>query len=197
MAGFGATCLVVAPITAEAGNTITYGTGARVEHLRRVAITYNWDESKFAGDNMTAEYYNHLIDADVEIETTELDGEIAVIMGLEKVKTAAESGANATNALYTMKTESGAPCGVGFIQNLLINNVPIYRAIWVHKVTMRPSNENASTKEDTINWQAPTVNGKAFPVNLDASGEAQVRDFREYSTEAAALTWLKSLANVQ
>lgn len=193
MAAFGATYLCVAPITAEGSNSITYGTGAQVEHLRRTAITYNWDESKLNGDNTLAEYYRHLIDADLEFETTELDAEIAVLMGLEKVKTAASTG---VPAVYTMKTESGDPIGVGFVQSMIINGEKLYRAIWVHKVTMRQNSENTATKEDTMNWQTPTVQGKGWPVMLDATGEDQIRDFSEFETETAAIAWLKAKAGI-
>lgn len=193
MAAFGATCLVVAPITAEGSNSITYGTGVQVNHLRRCAITYNWDESKFYGDNALAEYYRHLNDADVEIETTELDAEIAVTMGLEKVKSAA---ATSTPTVYTLKTENGDPVGIGFIQCLIVDGDKIFRTIWLHKVSLRPNNETSSTKEETMAWGAPTVAGKAWPVILDASGEDQIRDFSEFETEAAALAWLKTKANI-
>lgn len=193
MAAFGATYLVVAPITAEGSNTITYGTGAQVKHLRRAAITYNWDESKFHGDNALAEYYRHLIDADLEFETTELDAAIAVIMGLEKVKSAAATG---VPAVYTLKTENGDPVGIGFVQSMIVDGEKFSRAIWVHKVTMRQNSENATTKEDTLSWQAPTVQGKGWPVMLDATGEDQIRDFSEFEDEADAIAWLKTKAGI-
>ena len=193
MAAFGATYLVVAPITAEGSNTITYGTGAQVKHLRRAAITYNWDESKFHGDNALAEYYRHLIDADLAFETTELDAAIAVIMGLEKVKSAAATG---VPAVYTLKTENGDPVGIGFVQSMIVDGEKFSRAIWVHKVTMRQNSENATTKEDTLSWQAPTVQGKGWPVMLDATGEDQIRDFSEFEDEADAIAWLKTKAGI-
>ena len=193
MAAFGATYLAVAPITAEESNSITYGTGTRVKHLRRCAITYNWDESKFYGDNTLAEYYRHLNDADVEIETTELDAAIAATMGLEKVKSAASTG---VPAVYTLKTENGDPVGIGLIQCLIVDGTKIFRAIWLHKVSLRPNNETSATKEETMAWQAPTIAGKAWPVVLDATGEDQIRDFSEFETEAAAETWIKSKANI-
>ena len=193
MAAFGATYLVVAQITAEGSNTITYGTGAQVKHLRRAAITYNWDESKFHGDNALAEYYRHLIDADLAFETTELDAAIAVIMGLEKVKSAAATG---VPAVYTLKTENGDPVGIGFVQSMIVDGKKFSRAIWVHKVTMRQNSENATTKEDTLSWQAPTVQGKGWPVMLDATGEDQIRDFSEFEDEADAIAWLKAKAGI-
>ena len=193
MAAFGATYLAVAKIATEGTNSITYDTGVQVEHLRRVALTYNWDEGKLYGDNTLAEYYKHLTDADLEIETTELDAAIAKALGLEAEKTAATSG---VPAVYTLNTESSDPVGIGFVQNLIINGVKKARGVWIHKVTMTPSNEESNTKEETINWGTPTVSGKCWPVNLDASGVEQIRDFSEFDTEAAAIAWVKTKAGI-
>lgn len=193
MAAFGATYLAVAPIATESGSTITYGTGARVEHLRRMAITYNWDEGKLYGDNGLAEYYKHLIDADVEIETTELTPEAAVLMGLEVEKTASATG---TPAVYTLATESGTPCGVGFVQCFIVNGEKIFRGVWLHKVVLTPSNEESNTKEETINWGTPTISGKAWPLPLGTNGEDQVRDFSDFETEAAAKAWVNTKAGI-
>ena len=118
---------------------------------------------------------------------------MAVMMGLEKQKAAASTG---VPAVYTMKTENGDPVGIGFVQSLIVDGSKFSRAIWVHKVTMRQNSENATTKEDTMNWQAPTVQGKGWPVMLDASGEDQIRDFSEFTDEADAIAWLKAKAGI-
>jgi phi13 family phage major tail protein len=193
MAAFGATFLAVAKVATEGTNSITYDTGAQVEHLRRCAVTYNWDEAKLYGDNMLAEYLKTLTDADIEIETTELTPAVAVTMGLEAEKAAATSG---VPAVYTLKTESGDPLGVGFVQCFIVNGTKIFRGVWFHKVTFSPSNEEANTKEETLNWGTPTISGKAWPIMLDASGEAQVRDFSDFDTEAKAIAWVKTKAGI-
>lgn len=196
MAGFGMSYLVAAPISAETSGTITYGTGAVCEHARRGAITYNWIEGKLAGDNITAEYIKILQDADIEVETTELDDAVAVLLSLEKIKTAATTGSTSTPAVYTMKTEIGSPVGLGFIKTMLVNGEKSYQAVWIHKVVFVRNNEESTTKEDTIAWQTPTISGKCNCVMLDASGEAQIRDYSTFETEAAAKAWLNGLANI-
>lgn len=193
MAGFGLEHLVVAPITAEANNTITYGAGVVAEHARRCAITYNWDEGKLYGDNTLAEYLKKLNDADIEVETTELPAETAVAMGLEKVKSA--SGTNEP-AVYTLKTKTSTNYGVGYLCWDIINSEDVYTAVWIHKVTFTRNNEERTTKEDTTNWQTPTVSGKCWPVMLDATGEDQIRDYAEFDSRAAAVAWLDAKAKI-
>ena len=194
MAGFGLKHLVVAPVTAETATSITYGTGKVAEHARRAAITYNWDDAKLAGDDKTAEQVKILNDADVEIETTELTPDVAVLLGLEKVKS---EGATSTPTVYTMVTVNSQPVGVGYIGVDMINGAKVYTAVWIHKVVFSRNNEERTTKEDTINWQTPTISGKAPCVALDNTGEDQIRDYAEFETEAAAITWLNGLGNVQ
>ena len=92
--------------------------------------------------------------------------------------------------------ENGDPVGIGFVQSLIVDGSKISRAIWVHKVTMRQNSENATTKEATMTWQANTVQGKGWPVMLDASGEDQIRDFSEFTDETDAIAWLKAKAGI-
>lgn len=191
MARIGMKYLVFAPITAETNNSITYGTGAQCDHARRGAITFNWDEASLYGDDILAEYLKSATGADVEIETTEMSNDVAVLLGLVKVK----SGSGST-AVYTMKTETSVDVGFGFIQVNIVNGTKFYRAFWFHKATFASDNEESSTKEETINWGTPTITGKVWPVYLDASGEAQIRDYQDFTTEAAAVTFLKGKANI-
>ena len=193
MAGFGLKHLVVAPVTAETASTITYGTGAVCEHARRAAITYNWDEAKLYGDDKLAEYIKSLQDADIELETTELTPATAVLMGLEVEKTASTSS---TPAVYTMVTDQSDSVGVGYVAVDFINGEKVYTGVWIHKVTFTRNNEERSTKEDTVNWQSPTVSGKCWPLALGANGENQIRDFSEFETETAAVAWVNSKAGI-
>lgn len=193
MAGFGLKHLVVAPVTAETASTITYGTGAVCEHARRAAITYNWDEAKLFGDDKLAEYIKSLTDADIELETTELTPATAVLMGLEVEKTAS---ATSTPAVYTMVTDQSDSVGVGYVAVDFINGEKVYTGVWIHKVTFTRNNEERSTKEDTVNWQTPTISGKCWPLSLGTNGENQIRDFSEFETETAAVAWVNSKAGI-
>lgn len=193
MAGFGLKHLVVAPVTAETASSITYGTGAVCEHARRAAITYNWDEAKLYGDDKLAEYIKSLTDADIELETTELTAETAVLMGLEVEKTAA---ATSTPAVYTMVTDQSESVGVGYVAVDFINGEKVYTGVWIHKVTFTRNNEERSTKEDTVNWQTPTISGKCWPLALGSAGENQIRDFSEFETETAAIAWVNGKAGI-
>jgi phi13 family phage major tail protein len=193
MAGFGLKHLVVAPVTAETASSITYGAGAVCEHARRAAITYNWDEAKLYGDDKLAEYIKSLTDADIELETTELTAETAVLMGLEVEKTAS---ATSTPAVYTMVTDQSESVGVGYVAVDFINGEKVYTGVWVHKVTFTRNNEERSTKEDTVNWQTPTISGKCWPLALGTNGENQIRDFSEFETETAAIAWVNSKAGI-
>lgn len=191
MARIGMKYLVFAPISAETEasgvTSLTYGAGVKADHARRGAITYNWDEASLYGDDKLAEYLKSATGADVEIETTELDTAVAVLLGLEKSK---------GSDVYTLATENTVNVGFGFIQVNIVNGVKSYRAFWFHKVTFSPDNEESNTKEETIDWGTPTITGKVWPVVLNLTLGAELRTYKDFESEAAAVSYLNGLANI-
>ena len=118
MAAVGMNHLVVAPISAEASNTITYGTGVIVEHVVTGDVTYNYDESDLYGDDMLAEHYKAMTSADIEIGITELDDAVSTLIGIEEASVSGTAPNTVTT--YKLATANNTTCGVGFIQRLLL-----------------------------------------------------------------------------
>lgn len=190
MAAVGMCHLVVTPITAEASNTITYGTGAVAEHVINGDVTYNYDESDLYGDDILAEHYKMMTSADIEIGITELEDSISTLIGIESSTTSD----NVTT--YKLVTANNTACGVGFIQRLLKNGVESFNAYWFHKVSFSVDNENSKTRGESLEWGTPTLHGKGWPVVLTAGGATEIRDRQVFTTQANALAWLKTKANV-
>jgi hypothetical protein len=191
MAAVGMKYLTFAPITAgTAQSAITYGTGVVAEHAISGNITYNFDEQSLYGDDKLAEYFKGLTGYDIELGLTELDDALAVLLGIERAATAT----NITT--YHMVADNTTSVGVGFVQTLIVNGAKSYVGYWFHKATFSINNENAQTKGESIEWQTPTLTGKGWGVELDASNGVQYRERQVFTTEAAALAWLKSKANI-
>jgi hypothetical protein len=95
-----------------------------------------------------------------------------------------------------MVTDQSESVGVGYVAVDFINGEKVYTGVWVHKVTFTRNNEERSTKEDTVNWQTPTISGKCWPLALGTNGENQIRDFSEFETETAAIAWVNSKAGI-
>ena len=193
MAAVGMKYLTFAPISAEtAQSPITYGTGAVAEHAISGSITYNYDEQSLYGDDKLAEYYKGLTGYDIEIGMTELTDSLSVMLGIERTSSA---GSPAITT-YHLVPDNMTTCGVGFMQTLIVNGAKSYIGYWFHKVTFSVNNESAQTKGESIEWQTPTLTGKGWGVELDAVNGAQYRDRQVFTTEAAALAWLKAKAGV-
>lgn len=191
MAAVGMKYLTFAPITAEtAQSAITYGTGIVAEHAISGSVTYNYDEQSLYGDDKLAEYYKGLTGYDIEIGLTELDDALVVLLGIERAATASSA------TTYHMVADNQAAVGVGFMQTLIVNGAKSYVGYWFHKVSFSINSENAQTKGETVEWQTPTLNGKGWGVELDASNGTQYRERQVFATEAAALAWLKGKAGV-
>lgn len=193
MAAVGMKYLTFAPITTEtAQSAITYGTGAVAEHAISGEITYNHDEQKLYGDDRLAEYYNGMVDYDMELGLTELDDSLATMLGIERITTAGSPEITT----YHLVQDNTTAVGVGFMQTLIKNGTRSYVGYWFHKVTFVMNSESAQTKGESLEWQTPTLNGKGWGVELDAVNGVQYRERQVFATESAALTWLKAKAGV-
>lgn len=193
MAAVGMKYLTFAPISSEtAQSPITYGTGAVAEHAISGSITYNYDEQSLYGDDKLAEYYKGLTGYDIEIGMTELADSLSTLLGIETVTT---TGSPAIST-YHLVPDNMTSCGVGFMQTLIVNGTKSYIGYWFHKVTFSINSESAQTRGESVEWQTPTLNGKGWGVELDATGVVQYRDRQVFTTEALALAWLKAKAGV-
>lgn len=191
MAAVGMKYLTFTPITAETPQSaITYGTGVVAQHAISGEVTYNRDEQKLFGDDALAEYYNGLTDYDMTLGLTELDDDLVVMLGIERAATAT----NVTT--YHMVADNQQAVGVGFMQTQIKNGVTSYIGYWFHKVTFVINTESAQTRGETLEWQTPTLNGQGWGVELDTTNGAQYRERQVFTTEAAALAWLKGKANI-
>ena len=189
MSAIGMRHLVFAPITTHtSGSAITYGTGASVDHAVRGQITLNWSEGTDYANDIIDDYYKRCTGADIEVESTVWPDAVATMLGLEAET---GSGTNIYKTLVNAETE----VGFGFIQVLRENGSTVYRGWWIHKVMFTPGDVEANTMEEDIEWTHVSLTGKAKTCYLD-SGDPQVMNRQDFTTEAAAKTWLHTLAGI-
>ena len=95
-----------------------------------------------------------------------------------------------------MKSEDEAPYfGVGFYKRRKKNGVTSFTVIWLYKVQHSEPTENAETKGDNTNFQTATIEGKAYPVEID--GKMSIGKKLIFKTEAEAKAWLLKQANIK
>ena len=75
------------------------------------------------------------------------------------------------------------------------NGVTSFTVIWLYKVQHSEPTENAETKGDTTNFQTATIEGKAYPVEVN--GKMSVGKKLVFNTEAEAKAWLNKQVGIE
>ena len=71
-----------------------------------------------------------------------------------------------------------------------------YEAWFTLKIKFHEENQATNTREGSINWGTPTVNGTAAGLYVDESDNMRYQLHKTFATIAAAKDWLKALANI-
>lgn len=101
-------------------------------------------------------------------------------------------------------TDDVAPYfGTGFYKRRRKNNVTTFTAIWLYKVQYSEPTENAETKGESVNFQTPTIEGTAYPVELKGTGDGDDEGVRMvlgekviFTKESDARKWLEKMAGI-
>ena len=190
MAKVGMRHLVYALVATETpGTGITYQGGADLAPAVSGSLNYERSDNPLYGDDVMQDNDNAITGFTLDIETTELSAaNEAALLGYTVDTT--------DTTLYSV-TDANAPyVGVGFIQVLRRRGTVTYRALWFPKVQFGISSEETQTRQQSVEWGTPTLNGKGFGVYLDSTGAATFRMQKECSTLAAAKSFLDTKAGI-
>lgn len=183
MAYYGLSKPVIAKRTANpAGDT--YSDGFLCGKAVGTSVTPNYSEASLYGDNELAEYAKEFSDADVSANVTTLPIEaVTTMFGHtydESTKMVTYAAADKANAV-----------GYGFYATESVNGVASYVACWLPNVKFTEAAESYSTKGSSIEFQTPTIEGKA---SADSKGAWKYK--QTFTTEDAAIEWLKTKAGI-
>lgn len=191
MAFIGMRYPVVAKLASHtAGSAPTYSAGMYMGKAIAGNLTITRNNNPLYADDTIAEDDNSISAMSLEMGLDDLLENVQVYMLGTK-----ESGTG-TDLEY-IDTDASAPeVGAGYIRVRRKNGVTKYQAVWMYKVVFGQESETTQTKGETIEWQTPTIVGRAAAVDVDGSGDRAFRVKKVFDTEEAALTWLKSKANI-
>lgn len=196
MAMIGMRHVVATPITAHTdGSEPTYGTGKIVGRAMTANLTINRANNPLRADDIDAEDDNGITGMQIQIGVDDIPEEVQVdpLGLLEKVTTG--SGDN-EQTYYLESAKSGNYVGMGYMRVRRYKGVTSYQGIWIYKSLFGFTNESAETKQETINWQTPTLDGKAEALQTRLSGEPVFRKKANFTTAAACIAWLDGLAGI-
>lgn len=188
MAFIGLKYMVAAPISAEtpaSGSTaasVTYGAGFVVGKAVNANINITTANAKLYGDDAVAEADNGFVEGTVDIGTTEMTDDIQSKM----------LGHTDNDGEITASSGDVAPyLGLGFYAPKLSNHARKYRAIWFTKSMAGEPNENLQTKQGATQFQTPSI-----PMTIMEDITGAWKKEQTFDTEAAAITWLNTKANI-
>lgn len=182
MAFIGLKYVVAAPIATETTASVTYGTGFVVGKAITANININTNDVKLYADDVVAETDHGFTDGTVEIGIAHMTDDIQTKM-LGHVATSGEITAKATDVIPHN--------GVGFYAVKMISGARKYRSIWLTKTQASEPNESLTTRQGQTAFGTPSI---SCAVMEDMTGAWKVE--KTHDTEAAAIAWLNTKANI-
>lgn len=188
MAEIGMQYPVWAELSSESNNTLSYGTGMVIGKAVSAQLNWQKEDNELYGDDAIAETDQSVTGYTLDLGVTELaEGVEAAMLGLAKVGSTDE---------YEITGDDPPYGGVGYIRVIKRNGVSLYKAVWYPKIQFSAPNETSNTKQKSIQWGTPTINGKGLAAYDDATGKAKYRKQQVFATLAAAKTYLNGKANI-
>lgn len=185
------------PVAAPWTEGETYTKGFVVGKAIKFTGTPNKNDVDLYADDGIAETDKSVKDIGVSLNVDDLDLKVqADLLGHDYTEASAgESGGTATPESVDVGSDDVAPYfGTGFYKRRRKNNVTSFTAIWLYKVQYSEPTEEAETKGESVNFQTPTIEGKAYPVEI--SGKTKLYKKAVFEKEEAAKAWLDGLAKV-
>ena len=182
---------VFAPITTHTdGSMPTYGTGKVIQEARNATVNRTYNNNPLYGDDRIVDDDNGLTELTMSFESTGLsDADRKFLLGEEDYGTSGISG----QWVSDNETPWG---GFGYIRKMRDNGVKKFEAWITLKIKFQEESQTTATKEGTISWNTPTLNGRAAALYIDSSDEMRFRVHQTFDTIAAAKNWLNTVLNV-
>ena len=182
---------VFAPITTHTdGSMPTYGTGKVIQEARNATITRTYNDNPLYGDDRIVDDDNSLTALTMTFESTGLSNDDRkALLGEEDYGTSGVSG----QWVSDNETPWG---GFGFIRKMRLNGVKKFEAWITLKIKFTEESQATNTREGSISWGTPTLNGRAAGLYVDSTDKQRFQLHKDFDTIAAAKAWLNSMLNV-
>ena len=182
---------VYSPVTAYVpGTSITYGTGGVVAEAVSASLSWERADGHFYGDDVELDSDNSVLGYTLSFEPS----------GLKDTVRAALLGETLATSDYTITDDAAPDVGFGYVRVMRTTGSTgvetTYEGWWFKKLKFGVSSEETRTKERTIEWRIPTLEGVGSGVSLDSSGKMRFADHRSFSSLSDAKSWLNSKAGI-
>jgi len=172
------------------GTSISYGTGFVVAEAVSASLSWNRADGHFYGDDVELDSDNGVLGYTISFEPSGLTDSIRNKLLGELV---------ATNE-YTITDAASPDVGFGYIRVMRLKGTSTvsmsYEGWWFYKVKFGVSSEETRTKEQSIEWRVPTLEGVGAGVSLDNTGALCFAQHKTFTSLADAKSWLNSKAGI-
>lgn len=182
---------VWAPLSGHTdGSMPTYGTGKVIQEARNATVTREYANNPLYGDDRIVDDDNGMTGLTMSFESTGLsDADRKSLLGEEDYGTSGVSG----QWVSDNETPWG---GFGYIRKMRLNGVKSFEAWWTLKIKFQEETMTTSTKEGTITWNTPTLNGRAAGLYVDSSDKLRFQLHKTFTSISDAKAWLNAKAGI-
>ena len=182
---------VWAPLASHTdGSMPTYSAGTVIQEARNATVNREYANNPLYGDDRIVDDDNGLTGLTMSFESTGLsDADRKILLGEEDYGTSGISG----QWVSDNETPWG---GFGYIRKMRLNGVKSFEAWWTLKIKFQEESQATNTKEGSISWGTPTLNGRAAGLYVDSSDKCRFQLHKTFDTIAAAKAWLNALAGI-
>ena len=182
---------VFAPLVSHTdGSLPTYGNGVVINEARNCTVNKTYNNNPLYGDDHIVDDDNGLQELTASFEPTGLrDSDRVLLFG----ETQLAAGGITCYAEGDNETPYG---GFGYIRKMRNNGTRKYEAWIILKIKFQEESQTTATKEGTIQWNTPTLNGRAAALFIDSSNEMKFRLHETFDTISAAKSWINAVLNV-
>ena len=173
------------------GSMPTYGNGVVIQEARNATISKTYNDNPLYGDDRIVDDDNGLQALTASFEPTGLsDSDRVLLFGEEAM---AVGGVTAQ-----VESDNETPYGgFGYIRKMRDDGVKKYEAWIILKIKFQEESQTTATKEGSISWGTPTLNGRAAALDIDGSGKLRFRVHATFESVSAAKSWINTVLNVQ
>ena len=172
------------------GSMPTYSAGTVIQEARNATVTREYANNPLYGDDRIVDDDNGLTGLTMSFESTGLsDADRKVLLGEEDYGTSGVSG----QWVSDNETPWG---GFGYIRKMRLNGVKSFEAWWTLKIKFQEESMATATKEGSITWNTPTLNGRAAGLDVDSSGKMRFQLHKTFNSITDAKAWLNTMAGI-
>ena len=182
---------VFAPISAHTdGSMPTYGTGFVIQEARNATVNREYQNNPLYGDDRIVDDDNGMTGLTISFESTGLSED-------DRKKLLGEEESEVTGVSGQWVSDNETPWGgFGFIRKMRENGTKKFEAWITLKIKFQEESMTTSTKEGSITWNTPTLNGRAAGLYVDSTDKLRFQLHETFDTMAAAKSWLNTRLNV-